>query len=113
MRIDRPVKPRPDPTIASAHAQPGRFSALQPLARLGLKSDPTWRVDGLLNAWSGLVLTEPVGQIRLHRFEDDWRGVKRAVMVCFDQFAQGSKELLQSELEFHPPILGQILSFTI
>ncbi len=33
--------------------------------------------------------------LHLHRFEDDWAGVKQAVMDCLDQFAQGSKELLQ------------------
>ena len=33
--------------------------------------------------------------LHLHRFEDDWPGVKQAVMNCLDQFAHGSKELLQ------------------
>ncbi len=33
--------------------------------------------------------------LHLHRFEDDWLGLKQAVMNCLDQFAQGSKELLR------------------
>jgi hypothetical protein len=33
--------------------------------------------------------------LHLHRFEDDWPGLKQAVMNCLDQFAQGSQELLR------------------
>jgi DDE superfamily endonuclease len=177
------------PSLASAYEWMGR---IQPLARLGLKSNAVWRVAGLLNAWNGQVLyeqgsqvsipklvklyqqavtaypeanpifiaednwpvhahpdvlaalqpqafphglarpgnwpTEPSPQakrlnlpirilflptyapwtnpieklwkfvhqevLHLHRFEDDWPGVKQAVMDCLDQFAQGSQELL-------------------
>lgn len=33
--------------------------------------------------------------LHLHRFEDDWLGLRQAVMDCLDQFAQGSRELLR------------------
>lgn len=33
--------------------------------------------------------------LHLHRFEDDWPGIKQAVMSCLDQFAQGSNDLLR------------------
>lgn len=33
--------------------------------------------------------------LHLHRFEDDWQGLKQAVMGCLDQFEQGSQELLR------------------
>jgi hypothetical protein len=178
------------PSLAYAYEMMGK---IQPLARLGLKSNTVWRVAGLLNAWNGQVLYEQGSQIsipkliklyqqavtaypaadplfigqdnwpvhahpdvlaalqpqafpyglhrpgnwptepspkakrlnlpirilflptyapwtnpieklwkfvrqevlHLHRFEDDWPGVKQAVMNCLDQFALGSKELLR------------------
>jgi hypothetical protein len=178
------------PSLAYAYELMGR---IQPLARLGLKSNSVWRVAGLLDAWTGRVLYEQGSQIcvakliqlyqqaataypeaqtlfiaednwpvhahpdvlaalqpqsfphglyrpsnwptepspkakrlnlpirilflptyapwtnpieklwkfvrqevlHLHRFEDDWPGVKHAVTNCLDEFAQGSKKLLQ------------------
>jgi len=46
----------------------------------------------------------------LHRFEDDWPGIKQAVMNCLDQFAQGSKELLQYVGLSNPDRLYRALS---
>lgn len=33
--------------------------------------------------------------LHLHRYEDDWPGLKQRVWLFFDQFAQGSQELLR------------------